>query len=165
MAEQTQMNPMLAEDMGKLIIGDLFVRHPFRPNQVAKPGDVDDLVTLYETMQREYKQLESQLHTIRQLLTAMSMGDKKTRRLQGKSRRVKLTMPDDSWDQDALRSAWFDFPQYAEKALRIDRLSPRLIELKKWENMSGAKDFEVCKKLVLGARRPASRPASITIEE
>lgn len=151
--------------MAELMIGDLFIKHPFRPSQTAKPGDVDDLITLYDTMKQERDRLDSELYQIRSILQAMTSGEKKTRRVQGKFRRAKLTMPDDSWDQDALRSAWFDFPQYAEKALRIDRFSPRLRELNKWESMSGDRQFETCKKLVLGARRPSNRPATITIEE
>ena len=151
--------------MAELMTGDLSVKHPYRPNMKAKPGEVDELVNLYETMKQERDQLDFAIMQIRQTLQAMSVGDKKTRRIQGANRRIKLTMADDSWDQEALKTAWHDFPQYAENALRIERLAPRLRELNKWESMSGDRQFEVCKKMVLGARRPSTRPATITIEQ
>lgn len=144
---------------------DTTIRHPFRPSLKADAGNIDGLIDLYETLTNERNQLDSVIYSIRTMIQAASAGEKKTRRVQGERRRVKLEMPPDSWDQAALKTAWHDFPQHAERLLRIDRLSPRLREVAKLENTSGTRDFQVFRGIILGARREATRPATITIEE
>jgi hypothetical protein len=135
--------------------------------QIVDGNDIDGLITLYERLDAHDKEVYAAKLHIRQLLQGMSEGDgsTKTRRVRGKHRQAKIEMPDDSWDQSVLKEAFFAFPQFRDEFIRIDRLAPKMKEVKKLANMSGADDLRTFRDMLLAANRGPSGVATIKIEK
>lgn len=135
--------------------------------EIVNTTDPDALIDALETARVHEAAMT---HFKRQLSFALvclmpADSDAKTRRVRGSRRRAKITMPDDSWDNSTLKTAWNDYPHLREQYLRIGRIDVQLREYKKLVNESGPQDFEAFKKIILSANRGPTATPTITIEE
>jgi len=126
--------------------------------------DPDGLIDLYEQLDLFDKHLYATKLKIREALAALTEGDAKTRRVMGKRRAAKVTMPADSWDNGILREAWESYPALRDGYLRIAKIEPRLREVKKLANTSGTPEIETFRNMVLSANRGPTGTPSISIE-
>lgn len=147
-----------------LSLRDQHIAHPFRPALKVDRDNIDQLVELLQVVKNEIESLRSCEYSIRSALGAIAQGDRKTQRLRGEKHKVKITWPDDTWQQTALKELWQEDPQQSQVYLRIATLAPNLREVKKMEETYGNERFEAYKAKLLGARQPATSPPSVTVE-
>lgn len=133
--------------------------------EVVSTEDVDGLAAMWMRLRDlEDRCRRARVLIIHQLEAKVAHMSTKTRRLRGETVRIKIQMPDDSWDQVELRKAWDAHPTLAAKYLRIARLEPKLIEVRKLDSETGDTGFEVFRDRVLQARRPPTGNPYVTIE-
>jgi hypothetical protein len=89
----------------------------------------------------------------------------KTRRVRGTRFRLKVETPPDAWDQTVLKGLWFDFPEYANSFLSVERLRVRLVEYRKIAHESGPERFQTFKAHLEAANRGPQGLPSVTVEE
>lgn len=129
------------------------------------PEDPDALVNAYERMDRYYREASRLRKEIALALLALTEGEKKTRRVRGKTRRAKVTLAADSWDQSMLLEAWNAYPRYRDGVLKIGSIRVALREYAKLSNETGPKDFEQFRNMVTQANLGPTGTPRITIEE
>lgn len=151
--------------MGVGIEMDRYISHPFRSGLVADREDVDDLAETLRGVKSEIDSLRACEILLRAAIADHAKGDQKTQRVVGNRLTVKLTYPDDYWQQSVLKELWEEDPQQSRVYLRIATFAPNLREVKKLEAAHGNERFESYKKRLLGARQPSSSPPSVVIEE
>ena len=127
--------------------------------------DIDALISLYERVDQFDKQCFRCKQLIREALGNLTEGDAKTRRVQGEQRKAKLEFPSDNWDQSILREAFQSYPQYRDEFLRIEKLAPRLRDVRKLINTTGSDALNTFRDMVVGARRPSTAPPTLKIEQ
>lgn len=128
--------------------------------------DVDSMIDSYERLKKHGDRIYAVRQEIARRLAEMTEGELKTRRLRGKKRAVKITMPDSYYSQPLLKEAWNSFPGFAPEYLRIDSIGVKKREVKKLEGTTGEKDFEMFKSLVQRANQgPGNGTPRISIEE
>lgn len=147
-----------------LSLREQHIAHPFRKDLKVDRDNIDQLVELLQAVKGEIESLRSCEMAIRSALAAIAQGDRKTQRLRGEKWKIKLTWPDDSWQQTPLKELWQEDPQQSQVYLRIATLAPNLREVKKMEETYGNERFEAYKAKLLGARQPATSPPSVTVE-
>jgi hypothetical protein len=89
----------------------------------------------------------------------------RTRRVRGTRFRLKVERPPDAWDQTVLKGLWFDFPEYANSFLSVERLRVRLVEYRKIAHESGPERFQTFKAHLEAANKGPQGLPSVTIEE
>lgn len=147
-----------------LSLREQHIAHPFRSGLQVNRDNIDELVDLLQVVKNEIESLRSCEYSIRSALGAIAQGDRKTQRLRGDKHRVKITWPDDTWQQTTLKELWQADPQQSGIYLRIATLAPNLREVKKMEETYGNERFEAYKQKLLSARQPATSPPSVTVE-
>lgn len=139
---------------------DLFELVDPLTGEILDRDNVDDLIDSYERLKQTSDRCYAVQMEIRRILADKTEGDAKTRRIRGKRRAAKITMPDDSWDQSILREAFHSYPQHRDECLKIDTVKVMLREYKKLVNTSGPPDFETFRDMVTKANRgPTGTPA------
>jgi len=133
--------------------------------EAIEPDDVDGLIDLYEQIDALDERLYTTKLQIREALAAQSEGDKKTRRVAGHRRRAKLTFPSDGWDNSILKEAWESYPQFRDEYLRINKIDPRVREVKKLIDTAGPPDLTSFRDMVSSAQREATSPPTVKIEK
>jgi len=132
--------------------------------QWVSDGDVDGLIAAWQRItdaESEIKAAKVELRARILKLTNHLKG--KTRRLAGSERSLLIEMPGSGWDQSILKEAWFAYPQFAPSYLCLERLRPRLREIAKLQNMTGAGDFESFRKILLSAETDSTTTAKISL--
>lgn len=143
-------------------------------NHIASPldgrlidkADPDAIIDAYE----EAKQALDSLYQYQRELRAAAAelvkdGDGKTRRIKGRKRLAKLTMPTESWNQSILKEVWNSYPDKREELLRISTLAVNKRNFKKAVTTIGPDDYNNFVKMVQSAEVPPSGLPTITIEE
>lgn len=141
------------------------IEHPYRSGWIASSDSVDQMADMLQTVKAEIERLRACEYALRNAIAAMATADTKTKRVAGQSFVCKVVMPDDYWEQSALKELWADMPDFARTYLRISSLAPQMVEVKKLANMSGTSELEIFKQKLLGARRPSNSPPTITVEK
>ena len=132
------------------------------------PADVsiDDLATMWLDLDAEYRQVREMRSRLARAIQDRTIGqDGKTRRLRGDKYRLKVVMPDTHWDQTLLKALWRDQYLLATKYLRIERLAPQRIEVKKLRNEAGGEGFAQFRAALLSAESESTANPYITLEE
>jgi hypothetical protein len=135
--------------------------------EIVDTGDLDQLADAFERVRDIEKKLGASKAMIVAAMTAMVSSDVTTRtvRVRGQRRRVKIELPDDSWDQSRLREAYDNYPQFRAEFLQIAEFRVRLRELRKSAAESGPKEFEDFKSLLRKANLGTRGIPRVTIEE
>ena len=134
--------------------------------EVVDATDVDALVDAWERMREQESLNRAFRYALATALCALTTDtETKTRRVRGNRRRCVVKMPDDVWEQGRLKEAWFAYPQFRDEFLAIDRIRPRLREVKKLLAEAGPPDFEAFKVLVRAADLGPHGSPSVTVEE
>lgn len=171
--------PVSPTDLFGLDDDDEPLARPWNPNEpppteiqcpltgeMVSLSDVDGLIDLYERVDAFDKKLYAVKLAVRHMLGQMVVDcESKTRYVQGRRRKGKLTLPDETWDNSILKEAWFSFPKLASIYLRISEIKPNLREVKKLLKTSGDKSVEVFRDMVARARREPSGEPTLKIEE
>lgn len=126
--------------------------------------DVDALIDGYERLATIDSRIYAAKLAIRSALAAKTVGDTKTRRVQGLRRQAVVEMPGDSWDGALLREVWDSFPTLREGYLRIGKIEPKLREIKKLAATSGTAQVDEFRELVLRANRGPQGVPTVKIE-
>ena len=127
-------------------------------------SDIDGLIDAYERIDKADRACYKAKLAIREAIFGHSEGTAKTRRVRGKRRQVKLTMPSETWDQSMLREGYFAYPQFRDEFLRIVQLAPKMREYKKLVNTSGRPELETFRNILTKAERPPSGTPTLAIE-
>ena len=135
-----------------------------RTGEVIDPKDVDALAEKYAELDAIAKQIGETLRAIRLALSDLSQGDAQTRRVRGERSRVKLVFDGPRWNQGTLRQIWKQYPLLAPDFIRIERLAPKLVEVRKLQNECGGQDFAHFRKLLLDAEEPNTAPPRVYLE-
>lgn len=97
-------------------------------------------------------------------LTELAGIETKTRRLQGENFRIRVTMPDDQWDQAFLKRAFEVQPDTQEAVKTKVEYRVGLREWRKIKNMTGDKKFEYFRDTLNRANLGPSHYIAIKIE-
>ncbi len=141
------------------------IDNPLSPGEFVSVLDIDGLIDMYEQLDSADKRIYGAKLRIREALAGLTEGDAKTRRVKGKRRTAKITMPDDGWEQSILKEAWNSFPDYAEDVLAIAALRVKLREYKKLVNTSGDASFTTFRDMITNANRGPTGTPTVSIEE
>lgn len=104
--------------------------------EVVSISDVDALADMYERLDKQNKRLYAAICRVRNALADLTEGDAATRRLRGKRRQVKVTMPSVKFEQSVLKALWESHPDLAHEFMRISQVDVKLREFNKLENMT-----------------------------
>lgn len=134
--------------------------------EVIAATDPDALIDALERIRGRKSELAAaERSIIEAIYTQVSNLDGKTRRLRGARRRCKITLPDASWDQPALKFIWEQYPQYRGELLRVERVGVNIREYRKALNEVGRPDFQECVRAIVNAERQPTGLPSVAIEE
>lgn len=156
--------------MNWLPIDELEIAEPEEIDSVElssiDPDNIDGLIAAYARIDRQIDDLIAAKTNIRAIVKEKVKHLKtKTRRLAGTSLAFKVTMPDDSWEQEKLRKVWNTFQDLAPQYLKISEISPIAAEVKKLENTAGEGGFEEFREAVLAAKREPTALPTLSIEK
>lgn len=144
---------------------DRLVMNPIT-GAVVDLKDIDSVIRAAVECKALKSDLESFDRLIRMTAVGFTKGTAKTRRIQGKTLRAKVEMPDDSWDQSILKEAWNAYPKHREQYLRISRVDPQLREVKKLRELSTDDPaFDSFKTMIERANQGPQGTPRVTIEE
>jgi len=132
--------------------------------EVIDPANADSLIDAYERIKEKNDICYSVLLSIRHAMASLTVGDAKTRRIQGKRRKAKLEMPSDSWEQAKLREAWNEYPDLRDQVLKIDTIGVRMTEYKKLVNTAGDATVEEFRDVITSANRGPTGSPTVKIE-
>lgn len=129
--------------------------------------DADALITAYERIEKMDATVYAVKTQIKQALAAMTEGDKKTRRVAGKSRVAVVTMPSGSWNNSKLKEAYNSYPQFRDQYLRIESVAVKAVEFNKTRSMAIVDNapLETFVGMVAAAEQPPSGNPSVKIEK
>lgn len=135
--------------------------------EIVSLNDVDAMAETFARIDAMDKEIYAVKVRIRRRFGELAMGDKKTQRVQGKRKLVKVTMPDKLWDQGVLKELYNSFPDVRDDYLKIESIRVRLMEFKKLVNTSVVDNppLDYFRKTLLAAERPANSPPSIIVEK
>jgi len=133
--------------------------------ECAAIDDADELIGLYAALDSADKKIYAAKLKIRQALSQLTEGDRKTRRVAGQTRTAKLTYPDVDWDQSILREIYESYPQHRDTYLRISSLRPLKREVAKLQGTSGPPDLNTVRDMFTTAARESHRPPTVTVEK
>lgn len=121
--------------------------------EVVDRDDPDALIDAYEKVRQIELAVDNLKSELRKAIAAKTTGEAKTRYVVGRRRKAKVEMPSDQWEQSKLREAWHSYPQFRDDYLRIGKVDPKLVEVRKLERSNGDAAFNVFRDMVLGANR------------
>jgi hypothetical protein len=99
--------------------------------EVIAPDDIDGLIAMLDRVKSIGDRLYAVQMRLRNLLASKTEGDAVTRRIRGKKRLAKVTMPDVSFEQSILKELWNSHPQLAQEYMKIGTIDVRMREYKK----------------------------------
>lgn len=115
----------------------------------------DDLIEAWERLAGKFDELyDYRRELIASLNQFVEPKGKRTQYVRGKTRKMKVTLPDRKFDQSQLKEAFNSYPKYRDEMLRIDRLAVKLTEFKKAIKTSGEKDWSMFRDMVKEAEQP-----------
>lgn len=127
-------------------------------------SDPDALAEAYVRIEATVRDMSAALRSIRRAFGDLSSGSARTRRVRGQRHRVRVEMPAPTWDQLKLKTAWIMWPKLAQEFIRIERFAPKLIEVRKLREETGAPEFEAFRNLLLDAEEEPTQPPRIFVE-
>lgn len=133
--------------------------------EILKATDIDQLIDVYESVSAAINEAYAVQRWIRERAAELTHGETKTRRLVGKRRKAKVTMPDDGWDQGQLKEAFNSFPQYRDEVMTIASLRVRLREFKKLSSSQGDNSFNLFRDMVVAANKGPQGLPTVAIEK
>ncbi len=148
------------------------------PDEIVSPysgeliptTNVDELWELYEFAKAEAETAHRLMDEIRLAFEKLSPRpeDSQTARATGERCRVKVLYPSDSWNWKRLYDVMLRWPLWGRQYLKVSKVSPVMVEVKKLKNETRPDDaeaFEQCKSMVLGANTGPSGLARLEIEK
>lgn len=133
--------------------------------ELVSVNDVDTLIDLLESLKRADEANYAAKIQVQRALAAKAPHEKKTERVAGNRRAVKIEHPSKSWDNSKLKEAWNSYPKFRDQYLRIGSIEPQLREVDKLRGTSGPADLESFKSIVLSAEREPTANARVSIEK
>lgn len=133
--------------------------------EVVDETDADALIDCLDRIQKRAREIYAAKELVVLALACMTEGDAKTRRVEGRRRKAKITMPSDSWDQSILKEVWNAYPDHRDRFLRLGTVAVNLREWKKLQNTTAPKDVDQIKKMLDRANRGATGNPSVRIEQ
>lgn len=134
--------------------------------EIVELSDVDGLAEMYERLDKHNKQIYAVLIKLRQSLFDLTEGDAATRRIRGRRRQVKVTMPSVKFEQSVLKALWESHPDLAHEFMRISQVDVKLREFNKLENMtSDDPAFVYFRDTLTNACRGRDGLPSVAVEE
>ena len=133
--------------------------------ELVSVNDVDTLIDLLESLKRADEANYAATVQVRRALAAKAPHEKKTERVAGNRRAVKIEHPSKSWDNSKLKEAWNSYPKFRDQYLRISSIEPQLREVDKLRGTTGPADLESFKSMVLSAEREPTANARVSIEK
>lgn len=104
--------------------------------EIIDRESIDDLIDHLESLTDLSKRMYAVQCEIRTLLEAKCEGDAVTRRVQGKHRRAKIVLPDESFEQSVLKELWNSHHDLAQQYLKIGTLNVQMKEFNKLRKTS-----------------------------
>lgn len=132
--------------------------------EVVDRDDPDALIDAYEKVRQLETVVDALKGQLRKAIAQKTTGENKTRYLVGRRRKAKVTFPADQWDQGKLKEAWHSFPRLRDDYLRIAKVDPKLVEVRKLERSTGDDSFNTFRDMVLGANRGPQGLPTVSIE-
>jgi hypothetical protein len=138
---------------------------------VVDADDVDGLVDIYEHANDFHKRLGLFLHLVRRRLAALAFAaseDKEavTQRVRGNRRLVRVSMPDVSFEQRALKDIVCTYPpELVSPVIVIDTYRVAMREFKKLATQSGPQQFLAFRAALEASCRGRVGTPAITIED
>ena len=127
--------------------------------------DADGLIDLYERLKAKNDAIYSAIVRCRQALADLTEGDAATRRVQGKRRRAKITMPDVSFEQAELKALWNSHPKLALEYLKISQIAVQMTPYKRLVNTSSPEpDFTYFRDALTKACKGRVGTPSVAVE-
>lgn len=126
---------------------------------------IDLLWDRYERSREMGRLLELFELRIRAFIQSCADGTGKTLRVRGRRHRIKVELPDDSWNQSKLKEAVRLHANMVEDWIRVSAYAVNMREWKKILNETGPADFEAAKKAILECNEGPRGPARISLEE
>lgn len=135
--------------------------------EIVDLHDADALISAYEKIDKIDSQVYAVKAQLKQALGALTEGDKKTRRVAGRTRVAVITMPSGSWNNSKLKEAWNAYPQLRDQYLRIDSVAVKAVEFNKTKSMAVVDNppLETFIAMVAAAEQPPSGNPSVKIEK
>ncbi len=135
--------------------------------EVVSADDIDGLIDMLEGLRSRKDDISTAIVTAERFLVSRAPADDgpRTKRVKGRLRTVKIEHPGPSWDSGKLMEAWCAYPNICNDYLRIERIVPKMREVKKLRETGGEKDFEQFRSMVLGAEKPPAGKSRVSIEE
>lgn len=133
--------------------------------ELIRTDDVDGLVDLFESLKKQGDAICVARIEVQRALASQVPGEKKTERIVGRRRAVKIEHPSTTWDSSKLKEAWNSYPQFRDQYLSLGTITPKLVEVKKLKGTQGPPDLETFKNIVMSAERAPTGNPSITIEK
>lgn len=133
-------------------------------HEIVSLDDVDAMASLYERIVAAEEDLRQRKQRLREAFAARTEGTAKTRRVEGRTRRVKVEMPDESFEQSVLKEAWHAYPQHRDRFLKIDSIGLKKVEVKKLMETSGEPSLNAFRDMVRKANRGPLGLPSVKVE-
>jgi hypothetical protein len=127
--------------------------------------DMDALIASYERASDLYVLAKDARYQLQALIGAHAKGDTRTQRLRTKDGvEVLVERHAVSYRQAALKRLWKEYPTFAKRYLRIERIAPALREIKKLETTTSTDPKLAHFQLALnGAKEANHKPPKVTI--
>lgn len=133
--------------------------------EIVDETSIDDLIDCYEYLDKKDKQIYAAKCRIRQLLLDRTEGDAVSRRVAGKRRKAKVTLPDVGFEQSVLKQLWNDSPELAEQYLKIATIGVQMAAYKKLVNTSSDQaDFVAFRDALTAACKGRTGLPTISVE-
>lgn len=125
--------------------------------------DVDNLIAAYARVERVYREAREAKLALANALMANTSGDQRTRYVRGATAQARVEMPDDTYDQTSLKTAWHKYPKFAPEVMTIGYLRILKRGLDRMLRTSGDAEWTAFRELVEGANKGATGTPTITI--
>lgn len=136
--------------------------------ELIDANDIDGLAGLLGRLRAKRDELYAPIATVERFLASHAPADDgpRTKRVRGKERTVKIEHPGPSWNNSMLKEAWNSYPKYRDEYLRLERVAPKVREVKKLQETTAVeKDFETFQNMVLDAEQEPTGKPRITVEK
>lgn len=123
--------------------------------QVVDGGDLDQLIDLYEGWNRVFQKAKSAKLELALLISrhAPDTGQR-TCRVEGKTRKAKITFAGDSWDQSVLKEIWNAYPKLRDRCLKISEIG---VKKREEQKLRGTKSDQPDVEQFISMLRAANR--------
>lgn len=132
--------------------------------EIVSRQDADGLIDVFDQIKAVNDRLYAVKLELQHALYALTTGDAKTRRVQGKRRKAKVERPDDGFDQSILKEVWNSYPDLRDQVLKIDAIGVKKREYDKLINTSGDPSIECFRDMISKANRGPSGTPRVTVE-